>query len=102
MSNPATLTDLAANLAVIANSIREDVNSGKATQYRAGYVDALLDTRATVLAMISEGATTLHKAEPDLNVEHYGMCKHCGKEVKRVPGGQGPTWVHEATGMVVG
>jgi len=49
-----------------------------------------------------EGQPLLHKAEPDLNVEHYGMCKHCGKEVKRVPGGNGPTWVHEATGMVVG
>lgn len=32
--------------------------------------------------------------------DEAGLCRHCGEDVTRVPGGQGPTWVHEATGMV--
>jgi hypothetical protein len=45
-------------------------------------------------------AGNLHKATPDLHFRH--VCKHCGLYVKQVPGGQGTTWVHSETGMVVG
>lgn len=30
------------------------------------------------------------------------VCQHCGEPIKRVPGGQGPTWVHTNTGAVAG
>jgi hypothetical protein len=47
----------------------------------------------------------VHKATPpdvpDL-VDNISQCIHCHKLIKRVPGGQGPTWVHEDTGAVVG
>jgi hypothetical protein len=152
MANPTNLQELADSLAVSAEMarIRGDEQWAKGEKPAAaselGYRQALLDTRATVLAMIQDvnrriaannqvvmgshqslldgrieayedvrgeqpdipvrlqeaNVPNLHKAEPDDNGTAYSMCKHCGQEVKRVPGGQGPTWVHEATGMVVG
>lgn len=180
MSNPTNLQELADSLAASAEMAYQRISSVQlpvGSSYGIGYRDALLDTRATVLAMISEAAQAgppyvedgpveeddeaqdipglreflestpslsapvvrpilwqdseghlfdawggdylstqpeeaitavrhgltrerLHKAEPDDNSESYSMCKHCGKEVKHLPAGQG--WVHEATGMVVG
>lgn len=55
MSNPTTLGELAANLAAVANQIRSTADKSLDTAYDAGFVDALLDTRTTVLAMISAG-----------------------------------------------
>lgn len=47
----------------------------------------------------------LHRAEPTTADAHLRLeppiCKHCGGDITRVPGGQGPTWVH-ADGFVVG
>lgn len=45
---------------------------------------------------------SVHKAEPQDESLGVSACKHCGAPVKRVPGGQGPTWVHTETGIVVG
>ena len=41
----------------------------------------------------------VHKAEP--NADDIA-CVHCGLDIARVPGGQGPTWIHTATGAVAG
>lgn len=43
---------------------------------------------------------TIHKADP-IDDETPSTCKHCRGVVKRVPGGNGPVWVHE-DGHVVG
>jgi hypothetical protein len=43
----------------------------------------------------------IHKARP-ADDEHPAFCTVCGTGIKQVPGGNGPTWVHESTGMVVG
>jgi hypothetical protein len=127
MSNPRTLTDLAANLAQSAHYAHQRQDAAPSAgdgAYLAGYAAALLDTRATVLAMIAEGrevirtvheypptvkvgssdvtGTSLHKANPGkfptgtLPTE----CVECGKDIKHLPAGQG--WVHSDTGMVVG
>lgn len=51
----------------------------------------------------TEESLRIHKAEPGNLVEAArgrGHCKRCGAVVKRVPGGQGPTWVHEDSGAV--
>lgn len=39
----------------------------------------------------------IHKATPDKDEQH---CAVCGQRVKKVPGGQGPTWIHTDTGAV--
>lgn len=45
----------------------------------------------------------VHKAEPlDSSTTAQQPCAVCWQEVKRVPGGSGPTWVHVATGAVAG
>jgi len=46
--------------------------------------------------------TKVHKADPQAEDLGVSACKICGRQVKRVPGGQGPVWIHEDTGMVVG
>jgi hypothetical protein len=51
MSNPRTLQELADSLAASARWRAE--GQGLGGPYSAGYADALLDTRATVLAMIA-------------------------------------------------
>ena len=46
----------------------------------------------------------IHKARPSTDYEDdagVGHCGVCGQAVKRVPGGQGPTWVHTDSGAVV-
>lgn len=46
-----------------------------------------------------------HKAEPFEQWADNALgtaCCHCGNEIKRVPGGSGPVWVHTATGIVLG
>jgi hypothetical protein len=176
MSDPTTLQELADSLGVSANSGMYNDTANPA--YAAGYRNALLDTRATVLAMIQDvnrriannnqvipeaanalsaqalldgrieayedvrgetqpecaecgrndvvgqvgslyyctrheakvtaQANGLHKADPGdpgnfpSDPRNPYTCVHCGKAIKRVPGGNGSTWVHEATGMVVG
>jgi hypothetical protein len=46
----------------------------------------------------------MHKAEPapQFADDAVSTCVHCHKEIKRVPGGHGPTWVHADSGAVVG
>lgn len=39
----------------------------------------------------------VHKAAPAADEQH---CDVCGQYIKRVPGGQGPTWVHSDSGAV--
>jgi len=58
MSNPTTLQELADSLAVsaeMAGARAESARPGTASMYEAGYRQALLDTRATVLAIIASG-----------------------------------------------
>lgn len=52
MSNPRNLQELADSLAASAQWRAQ--GQGLGGPYSAGYADALLDTRATVLAMIAE------------------------------------------------
>jgi hypothetical protein len=42
-------------------------------------------------------ADRIHKAAPADDELH---CEVCGQRIKRVPGGQGPTWIHADTGAV--
>lgn len=42
-------------------------------------------------------AVKVHKARPDADETH---CVVCSQRVKRVPGGQGPTWIHTDSGAV--
>ena len=59
MSNPTTLQELAASLAAsaeMAGARAENARPGTASMYEAGYRQALLDARATVLAMITADA----------------------------------------------
>jgi hypothetical protein len=47
----------------------------------------------------------VHSANPDAQTgptSQIGYCGTCGWAIKLVPGGHGPTWVHEATKAVVG
>lgn len=39
----------------------------------------------------------VHKAAPGADEFH---CEVCGQRIKRVPGGQGPTWIHADSGTV--
>lgn len=44
---------------------------------------------------------TVHKAEPWVPFSDSGtFCRFCNTLIHSVPGGQGPTWVHTATGAV--
>ena len=67
MSNPTNLTELAESLALTAN---ENMH-GVPDNYRAGYREALLDTRATVLAMI---------ADVDRRIANNNVVKPAGPE----------------------
>ena len=42
-----------------------------------------------------------HKATPQVETEGVSTCVHCGRQITKVPGGQGPKWIHE-DGYVVG
>jgi hypothetical protein len=45
----------------------------------------------------------IHKAAPHPRVKgEPQVCETCLQPVRIVPGGQGPTWVHDATGAVAG
>ena len=63
MSNPTTLQELADSLAASADAARQRIKAlnadmgvyGSLATRETGYVQALLDTRATVLAMIASG-----------------------------------------------
>jgi len=46
----------------------------------------------------------VHKAQPahPQDPEDHQPCAVCRREVKKVPGGHGPTWVHVDTGTVAG
>jgi len=49
--------------------------------------------------------SALHNAEPFPQWAQYELgtaCRHCGEQIRRVPGGNGPKWVHHETGFVVG
>jgi hypothetical protein len=116
MSNPKNLQELADSLAVLAGEARQRAARAKAGHsrltaeeaYNNGYMSALLDTRATVLAMIQAepmiqaDKPSLHKANPRPYdpANQAPVCVECGKAIKHLPAGQG--WVHEDTGMVVG
>lgn len=49
-------------------------------------------------------APPIHKATPaaPFATDAESVCVHCHREIKRVPGGHGPVWVHADTGTVVG
>lgn len=51
---------------------------------------------------MSDTLINAHKAEPQAIGVHVSACRHCGAAVVIVPGGHGPVWVHEETGMIVG
>jgi hypothetical protein len=60
--------------------------------------------RGITQAPLALAGTGLHKAEPVPMCEDDAVatCIHCHKDIRHVPGGQGPTWVHSDTGAVVG
>jgi hypothetical protein len=45
----------------------------------------------------------MHKAQPtpEFTDDAVSTCVVCHRDIKRVPGGHGPTWVHSDTGAVV-
>jgi hypothetical protein len=47
-------------------------------------------------------ARNIHKATLDDRYLDNPTCFYCGEHIKRVPGGQGPTWVHIDSGAVAG
>jgi hypothetical protein len=53
---------------------------------------------------MSEPRDLVHKAKPlrDYRGRMKAHCVVCGQWIKRVPGGQGPTWVHSDSGAVAG
>jgi hypothetical protein len=71
------------------------------------------EDRSTIDGIIRDGwvrigeaagpPASVHKATPEPNPA-FGVstCVHCERDIKRVPGGHGPTWVHTATGTVAG
>jgi hypothetical protein len=78
MSNPTNLQELADSLGVIANSDNPSRRRGGLSgAWNQGYRTALLDTRATVLAMIASGrevVRTVHEyPRPDPQ-----ECPTCG------------------------
>jgi hypothetical protein len=46
----------------------------------------------------------VHKATPPNGTGKISeaVCRHCGLQIRPVPGGQGMTWVHALTGTVAG
>lgn len=51
-----------------------------------------------------EAAAEITRATPSADFEASGTvhpCLACGHDMKKVPGGQGPTWVHVDTGVTV-
>lgn len=47
----------------------------------------------------------VHRAAPDVTLkinpdQDITRCATCGQRIHRVPGGQGATWVHTASGAV--
>jgi hypothetical protein len=57
----------------------------------------------TAFAVPTKPRKPIHKAEPapEFAEDALSTCIHCHREIKRVPGGQGSTWVHADTGAVV-
>ena len=53
----------------------------------------------TLLALLVKGSIVDFEV---VSNEPLSTCKHCKAEVRRVPGGHGPTWVHDETGTVAG
>jgi hypothetical protein len=50
---------------------------------------------------------SIHKAAPQPDTgwgtsydSGVASCAHCHEDIHRVPGGHGPTWVHDSTGAV--
>jgi len=77
----------------LAAGIRRAVQDAEAIQ--AGRDPERPSEKAIRLA---EAARRVHKAEPRSEDDLH--CKICGQHVKRVPGGQGTTWVHRDSGAV--
>lgn len=50
------------------------------------------------LAKLYAAMSRVHAAKPVSETDDH--CRVCGQHTKRVPGGQGPTWVHRDTGAV--
>lgn len=73
-------------------------------EYRDTPLDVTLTRAGRVSHVkVSEPAATLraaelHKARPG---DDPAYCAVCMQRIKRVPGGQGPTWIHADTGAVV-
>jgi hypothetical protein len=56
---------------------------------------------------MKDDGVRVHRAKPkdpeQWQIEALGgfsQCADCNEDIKRVPGGHGPTWIHEKTGMV--
>lgn len=45
--------------------------------------------------------TEIHKATPGTDDGYWSIhCRFCGQQIRRVPGGQGTTWIHTDSGAV--
>lgn len=81
------------------------------TDYWRGVEDALRWATGTAdpkpLAALQDPMQLIHKARPvrairDTPPTDGESCAVCGETIRRVPGGNGPVWVHADTGTVVG
>ena len=68
------------------------------------YKRRAIESEADVLRLARQGTATMHKAAPapEFAEDASSVCVFCHKDIKRVPGGQGMTWVHAESGAVVG
>lgn len=71
------------------------VNGADGERFTDGLPQATRTAPAREAALVP--GDVVHKARPDSNREH---CVVCRQRVHRVPGGQGPTWVHTDSGAV--
>lgn len=84
------------------------VGTVRADEFTAQYADSSQAAEDIKLRMEADGLYTVrvilpsvHRATPVHAAEHAEQhCSVCGQWVKRVPGGQGPTWVHRDSGAV--
>lgn len=93
---------------------REGMTAPAALRYIAAgnHVERVTNMRGIDSLMLESAPYTeaervelaIHKATPasEFIADVRSTCIYCHRDIKRVPGGHGPTWVHSNTGAVVG
>jgi hypothetical protein len=82
-------------------------NYGIANREMRGWVNVWFNKRGEIehaepANITNDEYQVVHKALPADAAAYMTSCAVCKEQVRRVPGGNGPTWVHDATGVVAG